>query len=77
MSDFATALTHQSQYREIGAGIASHHAQERAFANPAAAKDSNPLSAPAGQEAIYRANPTPDRFPDQVALQGQGCGSVQ
>ena len=44
LSDFASTLADQPEDGEVGAGVARHHADERALADSAAAKDADTLA---------------------------------
>ncbi len=70
-SHFASTLADQAEDGEVGAGVAGHHADERAFADAAAAKNADALAASAGEEGVYGANAAPERIADHGALKGK------
>src|ERR1039458_9231909 len=56
---------------EVGAGVAGHQADDRAFADAAAAKNADALAASAGEEGVNGANAAPQRVADHGALKGK------
>ena len=52
--DFPPALADQRDDVDVGRRVASHHAQENAFADARAGEDSHPLTFAAGQEPVDR-----------------------
>src|SRR5581483_5045150 len=71
------ALANQCKYGHVRRGAACHHADQRAFAHAAAAKDAHTLAASAGQKTIDRANSAAQRLTDRDAIQGKWSGTVE
>ncbi len=76
-SDFAAAFADQAEDGEVGAGVAGHHADERAFADAAAAKDADALAASAGKESVDGANAAAERLADQGAFEGERSFAIE
>src|SRR5204862_318085 len=72
MAHLTVALADQGDHRDVGRILARHGAEQRAFSDTAAAKQSNALAHAAGQQAVDGANAGHERFRDVLALERAG-----
>ena len=56
LSHLAASFANQADHRNIGLGVAGHHADQSALAHPRSAKDADPLTASHGQHRVDRTN---------------------
>ena len=70
---FAAAFADQRDYRQVRRCAARHHADQRAFADAAAAENSHALAAPAREHSINRADAAAQRLADRRCVR-RGCG---
>ena len=68
-ANLAIALADQRDHRDVGGIVARHGAQQRAFADAAAAEDSHALAFAAGHHGVDGADAGGDGLDDVLAIQ--------
>src|ERR1700690_1422386 len=69
--NFASPLADQAEPGEVRAGVAGHHADQRAFADSTAAKNAHALASSAGEEGVDRPDAASERIANRSTLERQ------
>src|SRR5205823_53958 len=69
LADFTATLADERDDVHVGARVARHHPEERAFPDARAREDAEPLATAAGEQRVDRADAEVERLADRTALE--------
>src|SRR5579872_1240761 len=72
IADLAVAFADKRDHADVGRIVLRHRAKQRALTHSTASENPDPLTLPAGQKAIDRADAGDERFADRLAFERTG-----